>query len=205
MEDTIRLAEVLCARLCHDLAGPVGAVANGAELLEEDDPAMQGEATALMAGAAGQVAARLRFFRAAFGWEGGGAKDLAEAGKICADFLAPLAGQPPRFVFEGPAGSDPGPEGLKILLLLVLLGSEALPRGGRLAVSAGNSKIEVLAEGNGAVLSEELAVLANPSATPPAPSPKTAPLLLAMGLAKRAGWTIAAQSGSGRAVLAALR
>ena len=205
MEDTIRLAEVLCARLCHDLAGPVGAVSNGAELLEEDDPAMQGEATALMAGAAGQIAARLRFFRAAFGWEGGGAKSLDEAGRICEDFMAPLAGQPARFTLEGPNGSDPGPEGLKILLLLLLLGSEALPRGGHLAVSANQEKIEILAEGNGAILAEDLAVLADPSASPPAPSPKTAPLLLAMGLAKRAGWTMAAQSGPGRVVLAAFR
>ena len=31
--DELKLAELLCARLCHDLAGPVGAVATGAELL----------------------------------------------------------------------------------------------------------------------------------------------------------------------------
>ena len=32
----LRVAEMLCARLCHDLVGPVGAVNNGLELLEDD-------------------------------------------------------------------------------------------------------------------------------------------------------------------------
>ena len=32
----LQLAPLLCARLCHDLAGPFGAVNNGAELLKDD-------------------------------------------------------------------------------------------------------------------------------------------------------------------------
>jgi len=32
----LQLAPLLCARLCHDLAGPFGAVNNGAELLNDD-------------------------------------------------------------------------------------------------------------------------------------------------------------------------
>jgi histidine phosphotransferase ChpT len=31
----LRLAEMLASRLCHDLVNPIGAVANGAELLSE--------------------------------------------------------------------------------------------------------------------------------------------------------------------------
>ena len=37
-DDDLILAELLCARLVHDLSGPVGAVANGAELLEDAGP-----------------------------------------------------------------------------------------------------------------------------------------------------------------------
>ena len=32
----LQLAPLLCARLCHDWAGPFGAVNNGAELLNDD-------------------------------------------------------------------------------------------------------------------------------------------------------------------------
>lgn len=193
MDDDIRLAELLCARLCHDLAGPTGAVTNGAELLEEDDPDTQREAAALMAGAATQIAHRLRFFRAAFGWEGGAARDLAEAIKIASDFLAPLPGQPARFAWVPAAGGEAPADGLRLLLLLILFASEALPRGGSLALTAQPKEMAVHAEGIGAGLGEDFAALADPTLPPPTPTPRTAPLLLALGLARRSGWRLSAQ------------
>ncbi len=33
------LAALLCSRVCHDAVGPVGAIVNGLELLDEDDSA----------------------------------------------------------------------------------------------------------------------------------------------------------------------
>ncbi len=201
--ESIRLAELLCARLCHDLAGPAGAIANGAELMGEDDPGMAQEAAALMAGAASQLSNRLRFFRAAFGWEGGAAKDLAEAGRIAADFLAPLPGQPPRIVLEGPTGTDPGPGGLKLLHILTLLGSEALPRGGRLTLTAAPQILSVLAEGQGANLSHETAALLQNQAEAPHPAPRTAPVLFARALARETGWTLSAEATPGGLNLAA--
>ena len=41
-DDPFDFAGMLCARLCHDLVGPVGALGNGLELLALDqDPAMR--------------------------------------------------------------------------------------------------------------------------------------------------------------------
>ena len=34
----MRVAELLASRLCHDLVGPIGAVNNGMELLEDEAP-----------------------------------------------------------------------------------------------------------------------------------------------------------------------
>ena len=53
MED-LRMAELLCTRLCHDLTGPIGAVHNGAEFLSEEGfnmsnvPADAGQITAVV-------------------------------------------------------------------------------------------------------------------------------------------------------------
>ena len=35
----LRVLELLAARLCHDLIGPVSAISNGVELLADEQPA----------------------------------------------------------------------------------------------------------------------------------------------------------------------
>lgn len=62
-----RLAEMLCTRLCHDLTGPIGALANGAEFLADDDFSMQGQAVELISQSAEQAVNRLQFYRTAYG------------------------------------------------------------------------------------------------------------------------------------------
>ena len=79
--DQERLAELLCARLCHDLAGAVGAVSAGAELLAEEGTAspMAAEAVSLLADSAASMAARLRFLRLALGTASASAPNEARA------------------------------------------------------------------------------------------------------------------------------
>src|ERR1041384_1756333 len=67
-----RVVELLAARLCHDLISPVAAIANGAELLGEDDPDFVREAVALVSSGAREPKARVQFFRFAYGLGGGG-------------------------------------------------------------------------------------------------------------------------------------
>ena len=62
-----RLAEMLCTRLCHDLTGPIGALSNGAEFLEDEGFSMQGQAIELISQSAEQAVNRLQFYRSAYG------------------------------------------------------------------------------------------------------------------------------------------
>ena len=62
-----RLAEMLCTRLCHDLTGPIGALSNGAEFLEDEGFTMQGQAIELISQSAEQAVNRLQFYRTAYG------------------------------------------------------------------------------------------------------------------------------------------
>ena len=63
----IRLIELLCSKLCHDLVGPVGAIGNGMELLEEEDLGMSKEALDLTAQSSRRASAILQFYRIAYG------------------------------------------------------------------------------------------------------------------------------------------
>src|SRR5690606_41497048 len=80
--------ELLCSRLCHDLVGPVGAVNNGLELVEED-PSSLDDIMPLLTSSARQAWKRLDFFRIAFGFGGGRSSwSYAELRRVPAGYLA---------------------------------------------------------------------------------------------------------------------
>src|SRR5882672_12277112 len=56
----MRVCELLTARLCHDLAGPIAAIGNGAELLDDEDPDFVRQAATLIGDSAGTAAKRLQ-------------------------------------------------------------------------------------------------------------------------------------------------
>src|SRR3954454_25339494 len=64
-QDMLRLAELLCARLCHDLSGPLGALVGILEIAREEQP--EGETLALADETANELVQRLRLLRAAWG------------------------------------------------------------------------------------------------------------------------------------------
>src|SRR5471032_1927521 len=63
----LKVLSLLSARLCHELISPIGAIANGVELLGEDDAEFVRDATALIAQSARKAGQRLQFYRFAYG------------------------------------------------------------------------------------------------------------------------------------------
>ncbi len=154
-----RIAELLCSKLCHDLISPVGAVNNGLELLGEDR-SMWDEAVALIGQSGRQAAARLSFFRVAFGGAGHGEPITAEdAAGLTADYFAgskiTLAWTSP---VPMPANTMPRSRA-KLLLNLVLLAAETLPRGGEVGASLGEAanSFSVSSRGEGCRLTDAAA------------------------------------------------
>lgn len=129
-----QLAQLLGARLTHDLAGPLGTImaaggsAEGAALLEET---------------VAELRLRLRLYAVVFG----------EAEALCwADLQALLAGAPGAhrvaFRFEFPLQARLDPALAQIVLAAAMLGAEALPRGGTLRIMPlGGAGLVVLPEG----------------------------------------------------------
>ncbi|MBU3078395.1 histidine phosphotransferase family protein [Sphingomonas quercus] len=155
-QDAVDFASLLCSRLCHDLLSPVGALNNGLELLaDENDPEMRARVLELLGESARASAAKLKFFRLAFG-AAGGFGDLVDAREAKAA-IEGLLGDNKRIELGWMVGEPALPKGaLKILLNLALIACDALVRGGRLDIGAEGPEIVVRAEGPRLVLDPEL-------------------------------------------------
>lgn len=124
-DEPLRIAECLCARLCHDMAGALGALMGSLDLAREDER-MAGDAIAIASQAGRGLVARLRLLRTAWVGDGMplGLARLAELAAGLADrrMVLDLAALPPATLFDPAVG--------RVVLNLVLLGAEALPAGG---------------------------------------------------------------------------
>lgn len=154
--DDLDLVALISSRLCHDLAGSIGAINNGVELLaEETDPAMRDEAFGLIAQSAGDAARRLAFFRFALGASGGTNEPmaLAELKRVANEYFA---GGKVETALPDSAQSLPKPLG-KALLIGLSLAAQALPRGGRVALDQDGSGWRIEAQGPALRWTDELA------------------------------------------------
>lgn len=187
---SVDFASLLCSRLCHDLLSPVGALNNGLELLaDENDPEMRARVIELLGDSARASAAKLKFFRLAFG-AAGGFGDLVDTREAKAA-IEGLLGEGKRIEL-GWLVSEPGlPKGsLKILLNLALIACDALVRGGRLDIGAEGTEIVVRAEGPRLVLDPELRAALTGDVDEAALTPRAAAAYLAHRLAKEQGGSV---------------
>jgi histidine phosphotransferase ChpT len=155
----LRVAELLCSRLCHDMISPVAAINNGLELLADDDGSSAAEISGLLTQSAGQAAGRLMFYRAAYGLGGDQADSLTVA-----DLARLVEGlvEADKIGFRWPRAGETalGRIGSKLLLNAAVMAIEALPRGGRISVALTGEPPETLvieAEGTGATIRPEVA------------------------------------------------
>jgi histidine phosphotransferase ChpT len=85
----LRIAELLCTRLNHDVTGPVGAISNGVELLTDKEFDMEDQAVDLIVSSAKEAVARLVFYRMAYGRvKDSGEADLTSRRKVVSDYFS---------------------------------------------------------------------------------------------------------------------
>ena len=129
------LAALLCSRVCHDLISPVGAVINGLEVLEdENDEETKTFALDLIKKSARQASARLQFCRLAFGAAGsaGAAIDLGNAETVARGLIED---DKTKIQWNLPRALLPKNQ-VKLLLNLLILAGQIIPRGGTLRVDS---------------------------------------------------------------------
>jgi histidine phosphotransferase ChpT len=189
----LRLAQLVCARMCHDLGGPVGTVDGALGLLPSDEE----EALSVAREAAEVLRRRLRLYRAAWG---AGLGDLG-IGEVLDLTEGLLSGGRARVSAEGIEPGHVLPEALaQVLLNALILAGEALPRGGVVRLGAApDGGFVLLPQGQGAAWPAGLAAAIaagglDPSAQVTARG-VVAPLLA--GLARDAGIRVVLAMGAG--------
>jgi histidine phosphotransferase ChpT len=134
--DALDLAALLCSRVCHDLISPTGAIVNGLEVLEEKDSDEETKTFALdlIKRSARTASARLQFCRLAFGAAGSASAqvDLGDARAMAQAFIED---DKTKLVWNLPRVLLPKNR-VKLLLNLLIIAGQAIPRGGTLTVDA---------------------------------------------------------------------
>ncbi len=195
----LRIVELLSARLCHELVSPTGAIANGVELLGEDDPEFAREAVALIGESARKAGRRLQFYRFAYGTLSGGGTAGPPPRDLISGFLAD--GKASCVWSEAALGLPL--DWLKLGCNMLVLAAEALPRGGELRVAVPEAGgIAVSASGTINLTAEARSAVAMETPVEALTSRTVQGYFTAL-LARRLGAVLAATSAGDELVLSA--
>lgn len=164
------LSALVASKICHDVIGPVGAIYNGLEILDEDDDAdSKSYALDVIRNVTQQASARLQFARFAFGASGsaGAQIDLSMAQQISEGFVGDgkhklnWVGQPGHMEKNK----------VKLLLNLIAISISALPRGGEITASilgdSSDPEFKIACRGAGARPPQHLTEFVSGQNTPP--------------------------------------
>jgi histidine phosphotransferase ChpT len=140
----LRVLELLAAHLCHDLIGPIAAVANGAELLADEGPEFARDAIALVGDSARKANRRLQFYRFAYGFSGGLVTGPPPH-QLATDFFED---SPIDCEYTAAAQALSLPQ-QKLACNMLAIAAEPLARGGGLTLGASlvGPELDVLSEG----------------------------------------------------------
>ena len=138
-----QLAELICTRISHDLAGSIGALNNMLEMLAETDGAIEAEDRQLMETAAAALSARQQFFRIAFGLDTNVVEN-ERLQQICDDYLHSVGNRTYPLTFEC---NNMSAQMAKILCLCLMLSAEICMRGGHIRIKVGRKvNVEVASD-----------------------------------------------------------
>lgn len=137
MIDPALLSAYIASKVCHDLVSPVSSVVTAIDLLDDpNDPEMREQAEQLLRNGARDASDRLQFLRYAFGSMGlnEGAADIHEAKSVTERFAATH-----KPSVEWDIETDHlSYSHARLMMNLVLIGMESLPRGGVLTIRIRN-------------------------------------------------------------------
>lgn len=182
----LRLSELLAARLCHELAGPITALANGVDLLCEPESELDRETLALVDESTRRASTRLQFYRFAYGfsgdsWSGTPVSELAAGYFLGSRIVCSYAAAVSRLSFPQQ----------KLGCNLLICGAEALNRGGCLTLDLAVSGLRLEAAGDGASLTREQSEALSLATPIDELGPRTVHGFFTGLLARTQGWRLA--------------
>jgi histidine phosphotransferase ChpT len=153
------LSALLCSKVCHDVISPVGAIANGLEVLEDEkDAEMRDIAFDLVKRSSRQASAKLQFCRIAFGAAGsaGSSIDTGDAEDVARKFIGE-----DKIELEWAIPREIRPKSeVKLMLNMLMLAISSIPRGGKIVMGvADGGGITATATGKNAKVPEKTSVM----------------------------------------------
>lgn len=137
------LGALMCSRVCHDIISPVGAISNGLELLDEgSDEEANAIAMDLIRSSAATASARLQYARIAFGAAGSERADIdtGDAENVARNYFD----NEKKIDLEWRGDRALLPKNkVKLLLNMLLVAAQAIPRGGVVSASLDNVATQV--------------------------------------------------------------
>jgi histidine phosphotransferase ChpT len=191
-------ASLLASKLCHDLLNPVGAISNGLELMaDERDTDMRARCLELVEQSTQAAAAKLKFYRLAFG-AAGGFGDLIPA-RETKEALSDLIAVNGKITLNWLVREDNLEKPVaKIILNLAHIAMDALVRGGTLTIAyeagAASREIGVMAQGDKLIFSPEIRAMLTGETAADQATTRTAAAYLVQNLAASYGGQILMQS-----------
>ncbi|MEM7530206.1 MAG: histidine phosphotransferase family protein [Pseudomonadota bacterium] len=199
----VELGGLIAARICHDLVSPVGAIANGVDLMREATGSIE-EEVELVRQSTERASALLRLLRVTFGRVSDDGPPV-ERRQIESELRAVIAGR--RVVFEVTAIDGPpvAPQAARLAGLMVLCGRHLLGLSGRVELVFSQDSdlpLRVTAEGAKAAITPAAARwLAG--ALDPLPSSREVELALTPIAARSTGAVLSCVEGDGSITLTA--
>jgi histidine phosphotransferase ChpT len=152
----LHLSQLLITRLCHDIVGPIGAINNGIEFLEDAGSGMEKEAITLITDSAGQAISRVQFYRYLYGI-------IKESETVSLQDKKALAESfyhhsRIHLHWQEQHTTDIAPEDVRILYNLLYIAGASLIRGGDVTITfTHNAPYAIEATGGHVMLHTELA------------------------------------------------
>lgn len=144
------LVELLTTRLCHELTGPISAVNNGVEFLEENDGNINKEdpAIGLISSSSKQAIARLQLYRIAFGLvKNDGEQNIEEIERLIYDFFDGTKVKP-IFSWQN-SNQIISRKFARVLLNLAVIIADSLIKGGELHINYDHERRKCMIIANG--------------------------------------------------------
>ncbi len=192
----VRVVELLCSRICHDLVSPVAAISNGVELLTEMGAGGLNDALGLLGHSARQASVRLQAFRLCYG--AGGSEALVTGKMIYEAFNQYIESDKVKLEWDlmnAVPDEDLNPGFFKILFNAMLFARECLIRGGTVSVKKEGMRMIVSANGETVTVREGMAAALAGDLPVKDLSPKTVHAYVTSAFSKHFGFPLSLVQG----------
>lgn len=189
------LSALLCSKVCHDVISPVGAIANGLEVLEDEkDAEMRDIAFDLVKRSSRQASAKLQFCRIAFGAAGsaGSSIDTGDAEDVARKFIGE-----DKIELEWAIPREIRPKSeVKLMLNMLMLAISSIPRGGKIVMGViDGGGITATATGKNAKVPEKTSIMLSGDVQEEAMDARLAQVYYTLRLASECSLELAAAAG----------